>query len=76
MLKWLLKRAAKKINKEDFLEQLKKEWLQYLEPNIDADEYIDKIWNKIQRSPYKSIFETVGVTKEDIRRVLTEITTK
>jgi len=64
---------ASNIKKEEFLKQLKGPWKAQLKTdNIDKE--TNKAWERIQRSgPFLLAFMKIGITKEDIKKTITEI---
>ncbi len=64
---------ASNISKDNFLKQLKSQWAPLLKTD-DIDRGTNKAWERVQRSgPFLIAFNKVGITKEDIRKVITEI---
>lgn len=69
----LAEKTAKLLSKEDFLNPLKEEWKKHISRNSDVDDEVRKAWNRVKSSGYQSVFKVVGVTEEDIRKVVEEI---
>lgn len=67
-------KLAGSIDKEDFLRQLKNGWYPHVQKDTPIEEEVSKALDRIANSgPFKRAFDMVGITEEDIRRVLTEI---
>jgi len=67
-------RAAKKINKEDLLSQLKAQWAPLVKKDANLEIEVKKAWDRIESSGlFRKVFDIVGITEEDIRKVLSEI---
>ena len=73
----MTKRMARRIGKEAFLEQLKAEWAHSLPGNrrdSDVEEVVNGAMQRIQKAgPFKETFGTVGITREDLKKVLEEL---
>jgi len=66
--------AAKEMNKETFLGQLLEQWYPMIKSDADTEEEIKKARKRIDKSKwFKHIFDTVGITDEDIRGVIEDI---
>jgi len=67
-------KMASNIEKEDFLRELKAKWYPYVKKHSDPEAEMRKASERISQSgPFKKAFEVVGITDEDIRKVITEI---
>jgi len=64
---------AKKINKEDFLEQLREAWTPVVKKTSDIDLEVDNTMKRVQKSGFRKTFATIGITREDIQSVLLDI---
>ena len=76
LAKGVLKRLAKGTSKEAFLAQLKEEWRKQLPVGgggIKIDEIVDGSMQRIEKSGLKDIFDTVGITREDLVQALKEV---
>lgn len=71
-MKWIEKRLAGRVSKKDFLEQLKLAWKGRVQTD-DIDRETDMAMERIAGSGYKEVFDKVGITREDIKKVLEEI---
>lgn len=71
-MKWIGRRLAEKVDKKDFLGQLKLAWKGRVATN-NIDRETDKALERIVKSGYKEVFDRVGITREDIKRVLEKI---
>jgi len=71
----MAKRLAKQVGKEEFLEQLKGEWrsLPRNGNEVDIDLVIDGSMERIKKSGIKEAFDIVGITREDLKKVLVEV---
>lgn len=68
----LLKRLAKQVDKEEFLKQLKEQWRPLLK-STDVGVEGAKAYARIRQSKLKDVFDIVGVTQEDIKKVVQEL---
>lgn len=66
-------KMARNIPKVDFLRQLKVAWRPYVKKHTSIEDELAAATDRINSSPFKSSFEAVGVTDEDIRTILEEI---
>ena len=76
LAKGVLKKLAGKTSKEAFLTQLKGEWRKQLPVGgggIKIDEIVDGSMQRIEKSGMKEIFDTVGITREDLVKALKEV---
>lgn len=71
-MRWIGTRFAGKVNKKDFLEQLKLAWKGRVQTN-DIDRETDGAMERIRKSGMQKFFDKVGITREDIKKVLKEI---
>jgi len=72
--KGLAGKLAQNIDKEDFLKQLKEAWHQYVKKTTPIEQELAAAMNRINRTnSSRKVFETVGITEDDIRTVLEEI---
>ena len=71
--KLMAKFLAKKISKEDFLEELKDAWSEVVNKNSDVERELKKAQERIKKSGYEDVFKTVGITEDDLRKVITDI---
>ena len=70
----IAEQLAGSIDKSYFLEELKKEWTAHLsKEDWDIEEEVHKAWTRIQKTKARNFFKKVGITVEDIRKVLEEI---
>jgi len=65
--------VAKKIGKEEFLDQLRVAWIPVVKKNTDIDLEVTNAMDRIRKSGFEKTFKTVGVTDEDIKKVLEDI---
>ena len=73
MGKELAKRLAKQISREDFLEQLLDFWMEALSQKqgaIDFDREVEGAEKRFRKTGYWPVFESAGITKEDIADTL------
>ena len=68
----LAKQLAKRMSKEDFLAQLKEAWASTLH-GTDVDKVTEDAKRRIHSSGQEDLFKAVGVTDDDLRRVVKEI---
>lgn len=66
-------KMATHIPREDFLRQLKEAWRPYVKKHTSIEDELAAATDRIDSSPFKKAFDTVGVTGEDIRTILEEI---
>ena len=65
---------AGKIDKADFLRQLRESWYQHVKKGSDIEEELVKAKERINASgPFKAAFEKVGLSDDDLRSVLRSI---
>ena len=65
---------AGSVDKEYFLNQLREEWKGNLAgTNFNAEKQADKSLKNIKMSGMKFVFDRVGITREDLIKVLEEI---
>jgi catalase (peroxidase I) len=64
---------ARKVPKEDFLSQLKPQWIPYIKENSTISDDITMVQKRIKLSGLSKAFEVAGITNTDIRKVLEEI---
>jgi hypothetical protein len=64
---------AKSVSKQAFLDQLKPAWKQNLHGDFDIESELEKAKKRIKKSHQEKLFKTIGITDEDIRKVLQEI---
>jgi hypothetical protein len=65
---------AGSVDKEYFLNQLKEEWKgNLLGTNFNVEKQADKSLKSIKMSGMKFVFDRVGITREDLIKVLEEI---
>ena len=71
----MAKRLAKQVGREGFLEQLKGKWrsLPRNGNETDIDLVIDGSMERIKKSGIKEAFDIVGITREDLKKVLVEV---
>jgi hypothetical protein len=69
----LAKQLAKQIGKEAFLKELKDNWKPVLDLSKSTDDIVDSSWGRIKQMKFESVFAVVGVTKEDIRKMIEEL---
>lgn len=65
-------KLAKQISKEDFLDQLKEAWAPELKGK-NVEDILSKSKKRIEKSGRKKLFDTVGITDDDLREVIKEI---
>ena len=61
------------VPKKDFLRQLKDAWRPYVKKHTSIEDELAAAQDRIASSAFKTAFDTVGVTEEDIRTILEEI---
>lgn len=67
-------KVAGHIDKEDFLKQLKSAWKSELKhKHINVDHEAKGAMTRINESDASKVFLKVGVTEDDVRRLLSEI---
>jgi len=66
---FLLRKLAKQIDKEEFLKQLKDAWRPLLKSKSVARE-TSIAYARVRQSDMKEVFDIVGITEEDIRKVI------
>jgi uncharacterized protein YecA (UPF0149 family) len=67
-------KLSKGIDKEDFLTQLEEAWRPYVKRDSDIEQELVRARERINSSgAFKSAFENVGVTDDDLRQVLQNI---
>lgn len=66
-------KLAGKIDKETFLTQLKEQWRPLVKKDADIDSEVASARERINSSDFKEAFYKVGITDDDLRRVLAEI---
>lgn len=66
-------KLATNVSKEDFLRQLKDAWRGCVKKNTSIEDELAAAMDRIEKSGFKSAFDTVGVTEDDIRTILEEI---
>ena len=71
--KLIAKMVSKSISKEEFLAELEVAWRPVISKNADVDKEVILVRDRIKRSGYGTVFDTVGITDEDIRGVITRI---
>ncbi len=64
---------AKKIKKEDFLDQLRTAWYPVISHNSDIEQELVHTISRIKKSGFEKVFKVVGVTSQDIRGILEDI---
>ena len=65
--------TASKIKKEDFLAQLKPQWAPLIKKTADTEEELRVARTRIRKSGFESVYKIVGVTDDDLRKVIEEI---
>jgi len=65
--------VAKRIGKEEFLNQLREAWTPVVKANTDIDQEVTNALDRIKKSGFEKSFKAVGVTGEDIRSLLKDI---
>jgi NCAIR mutase (PurE)-related protein len=69
----LARLTAGKIKKEDFLAQLKPQLAPFIKKDTDTEEEVKVQRTRIKKSGFESVFNQVGITDEDLRKVIEEI---
>lgn len=65
---------AGSVDREYFLNQLREEWKANLSgTNFNIEKQADKSLKSIKMSGMKFVFDKVGITREDLIKILTEI---
>jgi uncharacterized protein YecA (UPF0149 family) len=64
------KKLAKNIDKESFLRQLEVSWAPYIGKDSDIEEEVRKARERMDKSSAKVAFDTVGITDDDLRKVI------
>lgn len=73
-LKGRVEKLAKKVDKEDFLEQLKEQWRPLIRKDSNIEVELKKAMERIKSpGPFSKAFEIVGITKDDIKRILKQL---
>ena len=67
------KRLASKIDKEEFLSQLKEQWKPYIKRNSDIEIGVSRVRASIVGSGFEEAFDKVGITDGDLRTILREV---
>jgi len=62
--------VAKKIGKEEFLNQLREAWSPVVKRNTDINAEAANAMERVKKSGFEKAFKAVGITEEDIRGVL------
>ncbi len=65
--------VAKRIGKEEFLNQLREAWTPVVKVNTDIDQEVTNALDRIEKSGFGKSFKAVGITEEDIRTLLVDI---
>jgi len=65
--------VAKKIGKEEFLNQLREAWTPVVKSNTDIDLEVSNAMERVKKSGFEKSFKAVGITEEDIRDLLVDI---
>jgi len=65
--------VARKIDKSEFLDQLREAWGPVVKRNSDIDTEVANAMERIRKSGFEKTFKAVGVTEDDIREVLLDI---
>ena len=69
-----IEKVAPKVDKQSMLDQLESSWRVRLKGDFDIEDELIKARNRIDSSgSFKLAFDKVGVTDEDIRKILTNI---
>lgn len=71
--KFMAKRLAKQVSKEDLLGPLKDAWRPLITEDTSIEEQVKISMDRIKKSGMGSVFSTIGITKDDIKKVLTDI---
>ena len=71
--KVIAKKVAKAVIKEDFLKELKTTWVRILPKEFDRDKVLDDAITRIRKSDFSEAFDIVGLTREDLSKVLQEV---
>jgi len=64
---------ARRVPKEEFLSQLKPQWIPYIKRNSTIDEDMKAVEKRVKVSGLGSAFKVANITNADIRKVLEEI---
>jgi len=73
--KFLAKKLAKRLPKEDFLAQLKEAWAPEMHGK-DVDKIVEDTRKRIKASGIEDAFSSAGITDDDLRKVVQEIIDK
>ena len=65
--------VARKIGKEEFLNQLREAWTPVIKTNTDIDQEVASAMERVKKSGFEKSFKAVGITEEDIRALLVDI---
>jgi len=65
--------VAKRIGKEEFLNQLREAWTPVVKSNTDIDLEVANAMERVRKSGFEKSFKAVGITGEDIRDLLVSI---
>lgn len=65
--------VAKRIGKEEFLNQLREAWTSVVKANTDIDLEVANAMERVRKSRFEKSFKAVGITEEDIRGLLVSI---
>ncbi len=67
-------KLSKNIDKDDFLAQLEEAWRPYVKRDSDIEQELKNARERINGAKqFKSAFESIGVTDDDLRKVLQNI---
>lgn len=65
--------VAKRIGKEEFLNQLREIWTPVVKANTDTDLEVANAMERVRKSGFEKSFKAVGITEDDIRTLLVDI---
>ena len=65
--------VARKIGKEEFLNQLREAWTPVIKANTDIDQEVASAMTRVKKSGFEKSFKAVGITEEDVRDLLVSI---
>ena len=65
--------TAKLVNKDEFLTQLKAMWYPLIAKDADTETELTASTTRIKKSGFKKAFDIVGITDDDLRKVIDSI---
>ena len=71
--KLVAKIAARSIDKEEFLNGLREAQSPLVSSSSNTEEEVGKAFDRIGKSGYKEVFDSAGITEDDLRSVIESI---